>query len=112
MGVRLKQRAVIEFLTAEGVSPAQIYRRMQGVYGEACMDESTVRRWANVVKGTDPSHSKLTNKPRSGRPVTATDVTQEAVDKLIRDNRRIKQTEIALQLNISKERVGFSSANF
>ena len=31
---QLKQRAVIEFLTAEGVTPKEIHRRMQTVYGE------------------------------------------------------------------------------
>ncbi len=43
---RLKQRAVIEFLTAECVTPKEIYRRMQIVYCD-CVDVSTVRRWAS-----------------------------------------------------------------
>ena len=42
--VRFKQRAVIEFLTAEKVPPIKIYRRMQAVYGDQCVDVSTVRR--------------------------------------------------------------------
>jgi len=70
MGVRLKQRAVIEFLPAERISP--------------------------------------TDKNRSGRPVTVTDVThQEAVDKVIRENRPITQKEISPQLGTSTERVWF-----
>jgi len=32
--VRFKQRAVIEFLTAEKVHPIEIHRRMQAVYGD------------------------------------------------------------------------------
>ena len=44
--VRFKQRAVIEFLTAEKVPPIEIRRRMQAVYGDQCVDVSTVRRWA------------------------------------------------------------------
>jgi histone-lysine N-methyltransferase SETMAR len=48
----------------------------------------------------------LNEKPRSGRPVTATDKSrQDRVDELIRENRRIKQKEIAEALGISKERV-------
>jgi len=43
--VRFKQCAVIEFLTAEKVSPIEIHRRMQAVYGDQCVDVSTVRRW-------------------------------------------------------------------
>ena len=42
--VWFKQRAVIEFLTAEKVPPIEI-RRMQAVYGYQCVDVSTVRRW-------------------------------------------------------------------
>ncbi|XP_062815838.1 zinc finger protein 414 [Anolis carolinensis] len=36
--MRFKQRAVIEFLTAEGVTPKEIHQRMQAVYGD-CVDE-------------------------------------------------------------------------
>ena len=43
--VRFKQRAVIEFLTAEKNPPIEIHRRMQAVYGDQCVDMSTVRRW-------------------------------------------------------------------
>ena len=34
MSTRLKQRAVTEFLSAENVTPAEIHRRLQAVYGE------------------------------------------------------------------------------
>jgi len=43
--VWFKQRAVIEFLTVENVPPNEIHRRMQAVYGDQCVDVSTVRRW-------------------------------------------------------------------
>ena len=42
--VRFKQCAVIEFLTAEIVPPIKIHIRMQTVYGDQCVDVSTVRR--------------------------------------------------------------------
>jgi hypothetical protein len=32
MSTRLKQRALIEFLSAENVTPAEIHRRLQAVY--------------------------------------------------------------------------------
>ena len=48
--VRFKQRAVIEFLTAEKVPPSEIHRRMQAVYGDQCVDVSTVRRWVTQSK--------------------------------------------------------------
>jgi len=43
--VRLKQRAVIEFLTAEKDPPIEIHRRIQAIYGDQCVDVSTVRHW-------------------------------------------------------------------
>ena len=43
--VPFEQRAVIEFLTAEKVQTIEIHRRMQVVYGDQCVDVSTVRRW-------------------------------------------------------------------
>jgi len=43
--VRFNQRAVIEFLTARKFPPIEIHRRMQAVYGDQCVDVSTVRRW-------------------------------------------------------------------
>jgi len=47
----------------------------------------------------------LSDKTRSGRPVTASDqLHQDRIKKLIRGNIRIKQTEIAVALGISKER--------
>jgi len=48
--IRFKQRAVIELLTAEKVPPTEIHRRMQAVYGDQCVDVSTVRRWVRQFK--------------------------------------------------------------
>ncbi|XP_026819176.1 uncharacterized protein LOC113557832 [Rhopalosiphum maidis] len=48
----------------------------------------------------------IADQDRSGRPVTVTDEThKQKVDDLVRGNRRIKQSEIAVALGISKERV-------
>jgi len=40
-----RQLAVIEFPVKEGNSAAETYERLRGVYGDACMGVSTVRRW-------------------------------------------------------------------
>ena len=42
---QFKQHAAIEFLTVEKVPSIEIHRRMQAVYGDQCVDVSTVRRW-------------------------------------------------------------------
>ena len=102
MDVRLKQRAVIEFLTAEGVVPIDIHRRMKLVYGEACVDVSTVRRWAKELAETSPAETDLHDKARCGRPNSASDVQhQERVDEMIQANRRIKVREVSEMLGIS-----------
>jgi hypothetical protein len=46
--VRLKQRAVIEFITAEKVPPIEIHRRMQAVYGDQRVHVSTERCWVKI----------------------------------------------------------------
>jgi transposase len=48
--VRFKQRAVIEFLTVVKAPPIEIHRRMQAIYGDRCVDVSTVRRWVRRFK--------------------------------------------------------------
>jgi hypothetical protein len=85
---------VIEFLTAEGISPVEIHRRMQVVYGDDCVDVSTVHRWANTCKDGEPGISDLCDKQRIGRTVTETDeFHKEQVDKMIKENRRITQKD-------------------
>jgi hypothetical protein len=68
--VRFRQRAVIEFLTAEKVPPIEIHRRMQAVYGDQCADVSTVSRWVRRFKNGELGQADLSDKTRSGRPVT------------------------------------------
>ena len=44
MSKRLKQRAVTELLSAENVTPDEIHRRLQAVYGENTVNRTTVNR--------------------------------------------------------------------
>ena len=67
---RFKQRAVIEFLTAEKVPTIEIHRRMQAVCGDKCVDVSRVRRWVMRYKDGEMGQADLSDKTRSGRPVT------------------------------------------
>ena len=71
--VRFKQRAVTEFFTVEKFPPVEIHRRMQAVYGDQCVDVSTVRRWVRRVKDGELGQADLSDKTRSGRAVTASD---------------------------------------
>ena len=62
--VRFKQRAVIEFSTAEKVPPIEIHRRMQAVYGDKCVDVSRVRRWVRRFKDGELGQADLSDKTR------------------------------------------------
>ena len=69
MSTRLKQRAVIEFLTAEGVNPTDIHRRLQAVYGDGAIDQSTVNRWAIKFRASEVGKVSIEDEPRTGRPL-------------------------------------------
>jgi len=104
--VRFKLRAVTEFLTPEKVLPIEIHIRMQAIYGDQCADVSTVRRWVRQFKNGELGQADLSDKTRSGRPVSASDQLYEDHGERIRGNRRMKQKETAVALGISRERVG------
>jgi len=106
LSLRHKQRAVIEFLTAENVPPIDIHRRLCAVYGEdSVVDVSTVRRWARRSADSEPGRAELRDEARCGRPVTATDErNQQWIDELIQEDRRVSQQYLADSVGISRER--------
>ena len=70
---------------------------MQAVYGDQCADVSTVRRWVSRFEDGELEQSDLSDKTRSGRPVTASDqLHQDRFEELIRGNSRIKRKEMSL----------------
>jgi transposase len=102
MSTRVKQRAVIEFLTAEKVTPTEIHRRLKAVYRDDAVDRSTVNRWVIKFRGCEPGKAIIV-ETRSGRPITATDDNhRKLVDDLIQDDLRITQKRIANHIGISK----------
>jgi len=60
--IRFKQRAVTEFLTVVKVPPIEIHRQMQAVYGNQCVDVSTVRRWARGFKDGELGQADWSDK--------------------------------------------------
>jgi len=102
MSTRLKQRAVTEFLCAENVTPAEIHRRLQAVYGENIVNRTTVNRWAIKFRECEPGCANIVDQPRSGRPASVThDKHQKQVEELIKHDRRITQKQIAGRLGMS-----------
>ena len=60
--VRVKQRAVIEFLTVEKVPPVEVHRRMQAIYREHCVDVSIVRCWVRQFRDGELGQADLSDK--------------------------------------------------
>jgi transposase len=97
------QRDVSEFLVKEENSAGLIYERLRGVYGDACMGASSVRRW---VKHFKDGNTDITNQPCYGRPRTAaTERNKQKFDELIRQDRRITFRETAAQLGVGHRAV-------
>jgi len=99
----IEVRAVTEFLSAENVTPAEIHRRLQAVYGEDTVKRTTINRWVIKFRECEPSRANIVDQPRSERPVSVTDDNhQKQVDELIKYDRRIAQKQIAGRLGMSK----------
>jgi hypothetical protein len=78
------------------------------VYGENTVNKTTVNRWAIKFREYEPGRANIVDRPCSGRPVSVTDDKhQKQVDELIKYDRRITQKQIAGNLEMSKERVGY-----
>ena len=88
MDSSLKQCVVIKFLVKLGeVSPTKIHQKLRSVYQEETMIAADVRRWVMRFKNGETS---IGDKPRSGRPVSASAPQSiELVDQLTKQNRRI-----------------------
>jgi len=71
--MRLKQRAVTEFLNVENVMPAEIHCCLQAVCGENTANRTTVNRWDIKFRECEPGRANIVDQPRSGRPVSVTD---------------------------------------
>jgi len=71
-------------LTAEKVRQIEIHRRLQAAYGDQCVDVSTVRQWVRRFKDGELGQADLSDKTRSGRPVTASDqIHQDCVENFV-----------------------------
>ena len=68
MSTRMKQRAWTEFLSAENVTPAAVYRRFQAMYVENTVNRITVHLWAIKVRECEPGRANSFDQTRSGRP--------------------------------------------
>lgn len=78
----------IKFFTTEEVSPTEIYRRLNNVFGEHTDDVSKMRLWVRNFKNIERDLLQA----RSGRPTTAVKVDiKSRVDELIKQGLKQQQ---------------------
>ena len=98
----LEQRGVIRFLLAESVKSCEILSRMQRQYGPSCMSRANFYKWVQAFKD---GRESITDDLRSGRPVdVSTPEAVQAVEDLIKSDRRVTLDEIATKLDSFLER--------
>lgn len=103
--LKFEQRAVIRYLMRKNKKGKEIHDELVNVYGVDALPFSTVQHWMKHFKA---GRESFENEPSTGAPVTVTtDEFVEKVRSLVADDRRIKVREIAQEVGISKERVGF-----
>ena len=95
----MEHRAVIKFLTLEGIVPSEVHTRMLKVYGDECPSYSTIKRWAALFKS---GRTSLDDDPRSGRPSTAVNEDSiRAVETCILEDRRVTIAELEQETGLS-----------
>ena len=82
MSTRLKQRAVTDFLSAENVTPAEIHRRLQAVYGENTVNRNTVNRWAIKFRECEPGRANIVAVCRQDSFVCFLGLTKSLHDRI------------------------------
>ena len=79
--VGFRQKDVTKFLSIEGIAPKEISERLKRVFGDNALSYATVKRW---IVHFNSGNKEITDKPRSGRPVSAaTTVNKARVDELM-----------------------------
>ncbi|XP_014774694.1 uncharacterized protein LOC106872283 [Octopus bimaculoides] len=113
-----KQRAVIDFLVAEGEIPVNIHRWLQNVFEDNTLDYSNVCRWVCHLKDEKVGTVSVADKPRSGQlPASVNPANKAKADALIREDRHTTLDELAENLEASHgsaynivESLGFSKS--
>ena len=94
---------VIKFLSKEGLGPAAIKQRLDGIYGEASPSYFTVKERAKQVR---LGRESIEDEPRASRPVEV--VTEENLKRLeeeLLSDRWLMLKEISVRLEIPKNTI-------
>ena len=85
-------RAVIRFLQAKNIQPADIHRQVCEICGEGAMSDGMLRRWCRQFES---GRDKVHDDKRSGHPSVVTPDLVQQIEVKIRENRRFTNTDLA-----------------
>lgn len=101
----IEQRAVIRNLLRQGKKSKEIREELVKVYKNNALSISAIKRWLAKFR---TGHESLQQKRSGGPTATATiDAKVTAVQRVVMADRRSTIRQIAKEVGISKERVGF-----
>nr|CAI5842618.1 unnamed protein product [Callosobruchus analis] len=96
---KIEYRAVIKWLTKEGLIHKIIKERLDGVYGRSCPSYSVLKEWAKRFR---MGQEFFEDDERPGSPVEVITVDKVAlVEELVLNDRRLKVKEIAEMTKLS-----------
>jgi transposase len=102
---KIEYRAVIKFFVKEGLTPNEIYSKFIKVYRDSSPSFSTIKKWAaEFIRGrTGVEVDSCEGRPKS----STTPEIIEQVHDIVLDGWWMKVREIAKNIGVSKERVGY-----
>ena len=99
MCTKEEQRGVIRFLWSEGVTGAEIHRRISAQYGDSALP---LRSVSERIEKFQHGRTSVKDEERAGRPSTSiTDSNVDDARAMILENRRVTIDELANHFEIS-----------
>lgn len=95
----LEFRSVVRFLLLKGLQKNEIVIEIQSAYKNQSPCTATIYNWIREFKC---GRTNIHDAERSGRPIEIGDEKSLKLQKIIRSERRITQSQIANRINISK----------
>ena len=100
MDVKEEQRVAIKFCCKVDFSATKTVELIQKAYGDAALSRTTIFEWHKRFR---EGRESVKDDERSGRPTTSrTDDTIAAVDKMVKEGRKVTSRLIADTLGIPK----------
>ncbi len=91
------QRIEVRFLWKEGLTQAEIHTRLVAVHGQAALSRSSVQRW---VTRFQKEGEAVSDKPKSGRPITRQHAVP-AIRQALQQDKRKSVRQLAAAANLS-----------